>query len=551
MKRARIAIVVGAASVMATASPASGQAGCDPARPAVAHRAGAEALPVASDRAPVPCMTMTGDAIEGATVGVTRSGAVFFASIEQRPDGVRTIVDPSVLARSTDQGRSWHNVVPSALPNSPHGSLSTWLRVDPRTSRVWYATPTAPCGATVSWSDDDGATWTTTPNIGCPAQGGVAMIEGPAPAGGAQPTGYPHVVYYCANAQDGEESFLACHKSLDGGRSWQLTGSSPDPVPAQEGCSPEHLRTTRGGEVGPDGVLYFPTFSCDSRTLGIAVSGDEGRTWSRSKALDAEIQDLYPPALAIDTGGNLYIAWRGAGALPYLTVSTDRGQSWGAPMMLAPPGVDTMRRLGIVAREEGHILVSYLASTDGGASFDAYMTESRNAAGPDPTFWSAAVNHPDTSVLNRGASETFANRIQLLRGHIADDGTAWAGFHCYETQLCPGKRVGLAAQLRWPQTCLRPATVGFKLHRVEGTRVVRVEAFVNGRRTLRRSGRDVRRIELSGLPREGKLTVRIVATHSTGSKMISTRSWTGCRKGKPTVRSVPRSGSRRLPAASG
>jgi hypothetical protein len=96
----------------------------------------------------------------------------------------------------------------------------------------------------------------------------------------------------------------------------------------------------------------------------------------------------------------------------------------------------------------------------------------------------------------------------------------------------------------WPfkpsEACLRPAAIGFKLHRIEGTRVVRVEAFVNGRRRLLRSGRDIRRIELTKLARTGRMSVRIVATHNTGSKVVSTRSWNGCKKGKPKVRRVPR-----------
>ncbi|HEX8075483.1 MAG TPA: hypothetical protein VF545_10930 [Thermoleophilaceae bacterium] len=90
--------------------------------------------------------------------------------------------------------------------------------------------------------------------------------------------------------------------------------------------------------------------------------------------------------------------------------------------------------------------------------------------------------------------------------------------------------------------CVRSSSVRFKLHRVEGTRVVRVEAFVNGKLRLRRSGRDVRRIKLTGLPREGKLRVRVVATHSTGSKVVSVRAWNGCEKGKPTVRAIRRGG---------
>jgi hypothetical protein len=101
---------------------------------------------------------------------------------------------------------------------------------------------------------------------------------------------------------------------------------------------------------------------------------------------------------------------------------------------------------------------------------------------------------------------------------------------------------------RWPfkasgsdSGCLRSATLGFKLHRVEGTRVVKVEAFANGKRRLRQSGRDIKRITLKGLKRGGKLTIRIVATHNTSAKVVSTRTWNGCTKGKPRVRLIPRS----------
>ena len=88
--------------------------------------------------------------------------------------------------------------------------------------------------------------------------------------------------------------------------------------------------------------------------------------------------------------------------------------------------------------------------------------------------------------------------------------------------------------------CLRRSSVSFKLHRVKGTRVVRVEAFANGKRRLRTSGRDIRRITLKRLKRGGKLTIRIVSTHDTGAKVVSTRTWRGCKKGKPRVRVVPR-----------
>jgi ABC-2 type transport system ATP-binding protein len=103
-----------------------------------------------------------------------------------------------------------------------------------------------------------------------------------------------------------------------------------------------------------------------------------------------------------------------------------------------------------------------------------------------------------------------------------------------------GVSVKLPATEPVVRPCLRPSRIGFKLHRVAGTRVVRVDAYVNGKRKLVRRGRDLRRVELAGLPRRGSMKVRIVATHDTGSKVVSSRSWNGCAKGKPKVRRVPR-----------
>ena len=88
--------------------------------------------------------------------------------------------------------------------------------------------------------------------------------------------------------------------------------------------------------------------------------------------------------------------------------------------------------------------------------------------------------------------------------------------------------------------CRRSPTIRWRLHRIEGTRVVRVVATVNGKRKLVRRGRDLEWVELRGLKRSGKLRVHIEATHNTGSKVLSTRAWNGCRKGKVSVRRIPR-----------
>ena len=92
--------------------------------------------------------------------------------------------------------------------------------------------------------------------------------------------------------------------------------------------------------------------------------------------------------------------------------------------------------------------------------------------------------------------------------------------------------------------CPRPRKSTFKLHRVPGTRITRAEVFVNGKRALVRKGRDLRRLGVS-LPATGKLVVRIVATHTSGARVISKRTYDGCAKSRPVTRVVrpPRSRS--------
>jgi hypothetical protein len=94
---------------------------------------------------------------------------------------------------------------------------------------------------------------------------------------------------------------------------------------------------------------------------------------------------------------------------------------------------------------------------------------------------------------------------------------------------------GGAAKLPSARRCVDRRKFSFRLHHARGARVVRVVAYVNGHRKLRRRGRDIKRITLRRLPRK-KFTVRIVSTQSTGSKLISTRRYKGCKKGRPSTR---------------
>jgi hypothetical protein len=390
----------------------------------------------------VPCATFVGPTSESASVGVTPSGAVLYAPLLENTAAPPTNVlqGPEFVVRSRDLGATW-STLDSGGPTTG-GLVPPWMSVDPKTARIWFAT-TLPslCGARISWSDDDGDHWTTNPSVGCPAQGGEKLLEGRPPRSAPRPVGYPHVVYYCANAIDVAASNLWCYKSLDGGATFGFVGSFPDPTPPA-GCAERH--PSRPGIVGPDGVLYFPTVLCGA--LGIAISHDEGAAWQFRPIVDSGLQDIYTSGVAADRQGNLYVAWIGPGTLPYLTISTDRGASWRDPIMVTAPGVQAVRRVALTARKRAQVALAYLGTTDG-SHFDGYITETRNALSRRPLFWSAPVNDPADPLVNAGDSETFGDRLFFGTDAIATDGTVWAGFHCAKTSACPGKRVGIVGRL--------------------------------------------------------------------------------------------------------
>jgi hypothetical protein len=421
--------------------------GCDASRPAVAH--GTDRIPVSVQPAyaPIPCQTVIGLSSEDADVGVTRSGALFYAPLVQNtsPPPQNTLEGPENVVRSDNGGASW-GVLDSGGPTTG-GLVPPWMGVDRETERIWFATTFASlCGARISWSDDEGNRWQTNPSVGCPAEGANKVLEGPPPRGGARPVHYPHVVYYCANSNDAG-GIVYCYRSLDGGKTFSFVGN-PDPE-LPSGCVETH--PARTGVVGPDGVLYFPTQLCDASgapnsVLGIAISRDEGATWTQRTIAATQIQNIYIQSTAVDADGNLYIAWTGPSTLPYLTISRDRGSTWSTPIPLAAPGITQVRTVAIAARRPGEIALAYQGTTDG-TNFNGYITSTADALAKRPLYWSATVNDPAEPLVNGSNSQTFGDRILYLTDVIGPDGSVWAGFHCAETAACLGQRLGVMGRL--------------------------------------------------------------------------------------------------------
>ncbi len=551
-----LALVAVPLCVATAGARAALRTGCDSTRPAVGYRPGGGALSPQPRDAPVPCLeVVSGRAGESATVAVTHTGRVLYAPIVKN-DLAAPLDDrgPADLAKSDDGGASWQAVA----PGSPDHVLDVppWMTRDPATGRIWFASVLPGlCGSELSWSDDDGRKWTTNPAVGCPGMGSLRTLEGPAPAGGTRPTGYPHVVYLCSNLNDFSASNLWCYRSLDGGHSFAVTGGFPDPPPRPD-CGTEHA--ARPGAVGVDGDLYFPVYQCGD--LSVAISRDEGTTWQLVHVAESPVQDLYISSLAADDQGNLYLAWiagdGGAGGgsapgapnpategilgegTPMLSLSRDRGATWSAPAALAPPGTGSARHIAVTAEGSGQVAVSFLASADGGSHLNGYLAETPNALAPAPLWWAASLNDPRTPLLSTSDPETFGDRLFFITDAFSPQGQPWAAFHCAKTDACPGERIGVVGRLSTVSAARRrTATITSPSARrclANGTLRIRAGAGVEtltlylGQRRVRLvRGAALRRpIVLRGLP-HARFRLRAVATFAGGRSTLS-RTYRAC-----------------------
>jgi hypothetical protein len=431
--------------------------------PGVAHHAGAR--PVHDPPYPVPSgiQRSTGRGTFEPSIGVTSDGSVFFVAIDESG-----AVPRAMILRSSDEGATWQ-VLPRGDPEGKTPTEDPLIYVDPRTDRLFDFELTLPCSL-VAISDDRGKTFTN--GLACNHADHQTLFAGRPPDGGAKPSGYPNVVYYCAidGGASAAGGVTACSKSLDGGVTYQRTLTPPYVSDGSRGGGSLGIPgfcygATGHGRVGPDGTVYLPRGFCDQPFL--AVSHDEGDSWKLVQVSDLGIQvgtsagvgiEEHEARVAIDPAGNVYYFWIARDHLPYLAVSRDGGAHFGKPRMVAPPDVNEAWGPALDAGDTGRVAFSYLATTNspGGpfcktttptscrtadgsegkpasaythTTWSGYIGETVDALAADPVFYTAPVNDPGDP-LTRGV----CGSIQCEPTHefhglsIARDGTPWTSF---------------------------------------------------------------------------------------------------------------------------
>jgi hypothetical protein len=447
---ARSLVGSGAAVAMAFlagfAAPSASHAltpGCSPDRPTAArHVSGAAATAPAL----VPCRFDTGVRAMEPSFAFDRHGAILYQGWVLR-DAVPGGAPPyPVVVRSTD-GVVWDDVSPLGAVTS----LDPVIYADPRTGRVFslnYAGAGQPVGATLSYTDDSGAHWTTALIGGGVGFDGQSIGAGPPVT--SHPIGYPDLVYYCTGTTPGSSPPLTtpiCSKSLDGGLTFTPTGKLPWPL-----TGPDDVFGPWTGNpvVGPDGSLYLPK-RFDGQPE-IAISRNEGRTWTR-RQIATNGSAGAANRVAVDVDGNLYYTWAGDDRRPYVAYSIDRGLTWSSPIQIAPPDVTEADLPRIAVDTPGRIAVVYLGSTnasggppyyaycdvllsscaDGnyaGVRWNGYMAQIDDLFDPDPIVRTATVNVPAQPLFIGGCSADGAcmANLDFIDVHFAPDGVAWGAF---------------------------------------------------------------------------------------------------------------------------
>ncbi len=415
------------------AIPADAPAQCDPTRPATAHHAGGVHVN-GTDHVLVPCLSKTYIPSREPTIGIASDGTLYHYPA-MTGDNVR----PTGVAISRDQGATWEFVMPDVAGVATHThSLDPYFFLDPTTDRIFADDLITVNCSMFSWSDDQGASWDHSLS-GCLETDHQTIFTG-APVS-TQTLGYPNIVYRCAInavAVAGASTMATCQNSIDGGRTWLAPGQPA--YLTDTGDLPDVCHGAVGhGATDAQGTVYLPKVLCDGTPM-LAISHDEAFSWTRTQVSD-RTGSGHDAGVGADPAGNIYYFFvDGDDRLPYLTISSDGGQTWSDAVMVGHPDVNEASQPEMIVGGTGKIAFVYMGTTNSpGAPFDggysnttwnAYVGMTANALDANATFYSAPVNDPelDAFVVGSCGSLRCQGVQDFLDVRIGPDGTAWGAF---------------------------------------------------------------------------------------------------------------------------
>jgi len=220
---------------------------------------------------------------------------------------------------------TWEN---KSAPNTSVTSFDPILFTDSGTNRTFVSQLLPSKVSLMSFTDDDGNSW--TPSQGSGINSGVdhqtvgggpyaKNADGSLKGGAIQKPGagakfYPNAVYYAS--QDIGLAEIA--RSDDGG----LTFGVAVPMYDITQCGGLHGHI----KVAPDGTVYVPNKNCGGEQA-VAVSEDNGLTWSIRK-IPGSKPGRTDGSVGIASDGTIYVGYANGDGTPRIAVSRDKGKTF-------------------------------------------------------------------------------------------------------------------------------------------------------------------------------------------------------------------------------
>ncbi|HET7656985.1 MAG TPA: CARDB domain-containing protein [Bacillales bacterium] len=253
---------------------------------------------------------------------------------------------------------TWKDVS-ADLPNcTAEESLDPILFTDHQTGRTIESQLLAnPAVNSLScFSDNDGATW--TPGEGGGVGSGVdhqTVGGGPFSDKGVGPiSDYPHAVYHCSQ----DIAAALCSTSHDGG----LTFNPAVPVYTLENCDGLHGHV----KVGPQGTVYLPNSHCGGKQA-VAVSTDNGVTWTVRKNPDSTAAIGSDPSVGIGSNGTVYLGYQNGDGHAHIAVSNNQGKTWKFDQDVgAQLGIQNIVFPAVVSGDDDRAAFTFIGTTTGG-----------------------------------------------------------------------------------------------------------------------------------------------------------------------------------------
>ena len=353
------------------------------------------------------------------TIGITSADNLYMTSWGNGPGGSTAIIRCTDMIEMVDvSSYSCENTYQGAVANSN----DPYVYVDRWTDRIMKFDMHALAGMTVEWSDDEGETWgpfgLASFATGYSVQDHQTIASSPYNAAFHETTWV-----FCVN---GNWQSPLCSTSNDGGLTW-----GPEVPGAPVNCN-------RGGLTGHmvganDGNFYRGNPSCDGEGYSIYRSTNGGLTWTEHElptdvtgmadTWNFEEAQVYP-----DEENNLHAMWMGADDLPYYSYSFNQGDSWSAPLMVAPPGLNGTGFPAVAAGDSGKVAFAYLGDT-GGDTWNGYISIMTDSFSETPLITTVQVNEfgdPLSLEADCGYNRCggFGDFIDIL---VDNHGRAWFG----------------------------------------------------------------------------------------------------------------------------